>query len=159
MKYMFETGFLGTRAPFFMDFVTLIVAFLPLLIFIAISLAKRKSYNAHAITQSIIFVVSIVVFSYFEYGVRLGGGFDSFMEGSKVSHSYALWVLIAHIIISVITLVIWFMTLLSARKSTQKQILPGSYSQTHKKAGLQTFVGISLTAFTGVWVYLLLFVY
>ena len=159
MKYMFETGFLGTRAPFFMDFVTLIVAFLPLLIFVAISLAKRESYKAHAITQSIIFVISIVVFSYFEYGVRLGGGFDSFMEGSKVSHNYALWVLIAHIIISVITLVIWFMTLLSARKDTHKQILPGSNSQAHKKAGLQTFVGISLTAFTGVWVYLLLFVY
>ena len=159
MKYMFETGFLGTRAPFFMDFVTLIVAFLPLLILIAILLAKRKSYQAHAITQTIIFIVSIVVFGYFEYGVRLGGGFDAFMEGSHVSHNYALWVLIAHIIIATITLGIWVSTLISARKETHKQSLPGAFSQAHKKAGIRTFIGISLIAFTGIWVYLLLFVY
>jgi putative membrane protein len=156
---MFETGFLGTRAPFFMDFVTLIVALLPLLIFIAISLAKRKSYNAHAITQTFIFIISIIIFSYFEYGVRLGGGFDSFMEGSHVSHNYALWVLIAHIIISVITLGIWLSTLIYARKEQRKQTLPGQLSLAHKKAGIRTFIGISLTAFTGIWVYLLLFVY
>jgi len=156
---MFETGFLGTRAPFFMDFVTLIVAFLPLLILIAILLAKRKSYQAHAITQTVIFVVSIIVFGYFEYGVRLGGGFDAFMEGSHVSHNYALWVLIAHIIISTITLGIWASTLLSAKKESRNHSLPGAFSQVHKRAGIRTFIGISLIAFTGIWVYLLLFVY
>lgn len=36
MNYMFEAGFLGTRAPFFMDMVTLIVAGLPLLVAAAI---------------------------------------------------------------------------------------------------------------------------
>jgi putative membrane protein len=40
MEYMFEVGFLGTRAPFFMDTVTLIVALLPLLIALAVTLAK-----------------------------------------------------------------------------------------------------------------------
>jgi putative membrane protein len=156
---MFETGFLGTRAPFFMDFVTLIVALLPLLILIAISLAKRKSYKAHAITQTVIFIVSIILFGYFEYGVRLGGGFDTFMEESHISHNYALWVLIIHIIISTITLGIWASTLISARKETHNKSLPGTFSNAHKKAGIRTFIGISLIAFTGIWVYLLLFVY
>jgi putative membrane protein len=156
---MFETGFLGTRAPFFMDFVTLIVALLPLLILIAISLAKRKSYKTHAIMQTIIFITSIIVFGYFEYGVRLGGGFDAFMKGSHVSHNYALWVLIAHIIISTITLGIWASTLISAKKEAHKTSLPGTFSQAHKRAGIRTFIGISLIAFTGIWVYLLLFVY
>ncbi len=159
MNYMFETGFLGTRAPFFMDFVTLIVALLPLLIFFAISLAKRKSYKEHAIVQTLIFIISIIIFSYFEYGVRLGGGFDSFMEGSHVSHNYALWVLVVHIFISVITLIIWTITLLSARKKQHKHKLPGQFSMPHKKAGIRTFIGIFLTSFTGIWVYLLLFVY
>ena len=159
MNYMFETGFLGTRAPFFMDFVTLIVAFLPLLILIAISLAKKRSYQAHAITQTVIFIVSIIVFGYFEYGVRLGGGFDAFMEGSQVSHNYALWVLIIHIIISVVTLGLWASTLISAKKEERKHSLPGAFSQTHKRTGIRTFIGISLIAFSGIWVYLLLFVY
>lgn len=159
MDYMFETGFLGTRAPFFMDFVTLIVAFLPLLVLGAIFLAKRKSYKLHAFTQTLIFIVSVIVVGYFEYGVRLGGGFDAFMEGSHTSHTYALWVLIIHIIIAVITLGIWISTLLSARKDSNNHKLPGQFSATHRKAGMRTFMGIVLTAFTGIWVYLLLFVY
>ena len=159
MNYMFETGFLDTRAPFFMDFVTLIVALLPLLVFGAIYLAKNKSYKLHAFTQTLILIVSIIVFSYFEYGVRLGGGFSAFMKESSVSHSYALWVLIAHIIISVITLAVWMSTLISARKERHKQKLPGIHSQAHKKAGIRTFIGIVLTSFSGIWVYLLLFVY
>ena len=159
MDYMFETGFLGTRAPFFMDFVTLIVALLPLLIFLAIRLAQKKSYKSHALTQTLILIVSIIVFSYFEYGVRLGGGFDAFMEGSSVSHNYALWVLIVHIFISVITLGLWISTLISARKNSKKKKLPGTHSAAHKKAGIRTFIGIGLISFSGIWVYLLLFVY
>lgn len=159
MNYMFQSGFLGTRAPFFMDFVTLIVALLPLLILGAIFLAKIKSYKLHALTQTLIFIVSVIVVGYFEYGVRLGGGFDAFMEKSTISHTYALWVLIIHIIIAVATLGIWTSTLISARKDSKRHKLPGQFSLTHKRAGIRTFVGIFLTSFTGIWVYLLLFVY
>ncbi|MBU1669408.1 DUF420 domain-containing protein [bacterium] len=159
MDYMFESGFLGTRAPFFMDFVTLIVALLPLLILGAIFLAKIKSYKLHALTQTLLFIVSVIVVGYFEYGVRLGGGFNAFMEKSTTSHTYAFWVLIVHIIIAVITLGIWISTLVSARKDHNKHKLPGQFSQTHRRAGMRTFIGIILTSFTGIWVYLLLFVY
>ncbi len=159
MDYMFQAGFLGTRAPFFMDFVTLIVAFLPLLLFIAIGMAKRKTYKLHAFTQTVIFIVSFIVVGYFEYGVRLGGGFNNFMEGSHASHDYALWVLIIHIIIATISLIVWVRTLLLAYKANMRGELVGSFSASHKKAGFYTFIAICLTAFTGIWVYLLLFVY
>ena len=43
MDYMFQPGFLGTKAPFFMDFVTIIVAALPLLVAIAIYFAKKET--------------------------------------------------------------------------------------------------------------------
>ena len=85
MDYMFETGFLGTRAPFFMDFVMIMVALLPLLALVAISMAKVKAYKLHALSQSIIFIVSVIVVGYFEYGVRAGGGFEKFMEQSNTS--------------------------------------------------------------------------
>ena len=159
MEYMFETGFLGTRAPFFMDFVMIIVALLPLLSLSAISLAKIKKYKLHALSQNIIFITSVIVVGYFEYGVRARGGFNALMEGSNTSHDYALYVLIFHIIVATLTLIIWIKTLWLARKTTQRSTLPGSYSKTHKKAGQLTFIGIFLTAFTGMWVYLLLFVY
>jgi putative membrane protein len=155
---MFETGFLGTRAPLFMDIVTVIVALLPFLILGAISLASRKFYNMHATVQKTLFVVSVIVVAYFEYGVRNVGGFDAFMEGSSTPKGYAFWVLIFHISIAVITLVLWIITLLRAKRYRRVNALPGMYSFSHKKAGIRTFIGILMTSVTGIWVYYILFV-
>ncbi len=141
-----------------MDFVTLIVALLPLLVGMAIYFAKRKDYNLHALVQTLIFIVSIIVVGYFEYGVRLGGGYEAFVKNTNVSHNYLFVVLMIHIVISVITLGIWASTLIRARKDYESG-LPGPYSRSHIKAGFRTFIGITLTSLTGIWVYLLLFVY
>ena len=157
MNYMFQPGFLGTRAPFFMDFVMIMVALLPLLVAVAISFAKKKNYSLHALVQTIIFVVAVIVVGYFEYGVRAGGGFNGFIKGSSVSHHYAFYVLIFHIIVAVIGFVIWTHTLVTARKDSKNKALPGLYSATHKKAGKRAFMWIVATAFTGIWVYILLF--
>ena len=157
MDYMFQPGFLGTRAPFFMDFVMIMVAFLPLLVAIAISFAKKKSYKAHGFVQQLIFVVAVIVVGYFEYGVRKGGGFNGFLESSSVSHTYAFYVLIFHIIVAVIGFGIWANTLIHARKDNKNATLPGLYSDSHKKAGKRAFLWIVLTSVTGIWVYILLF--
>jgi putative membrane protein len=159
MNYMFQPGFLGTKAPFFMDFVTLVVAFLPLLVGMAISFAKNKNYTLHARVQWVIFIVSVIVVSYFEYGIRLGGGYESFVKNTSVSHDYLFVVLMIHIVISVLTLGIWASTLFRARSDASQGGLPGNYSKSHRKAGMRTFIGIVLTSLTGIWVYLLLFLF
>lgn len=151
MEYMFESGFLGTRAPFFMDFVTLIVAILPFLMMGAISFAKMKKYKVHQIAQYVLFVVSVIVVTYFEMGVRFGGGFNSFIEGSSVGHNYAVIVLVFHIFIAVGTLFVWILALTRAKKYLREK--------KHIKMGKMTFIGIVLTSLTGIWVYMLLFVY
>ncbi|RLA66670.1 MAG: DUF420 domain-containing protein [Epsilonproteobacteria bacterium] len=157
MDYMFQPGFLGTRAPFFMDFVMIMVALLPLLVLLAISFAKKKNYKLHALSHSIIYVVAVIVVSYFEYGVRAGGGYEGFVQGSSVSHNYAFYVLIFHIAVSVIGFIVWTHTLIVARRDSKTHTLPGIYSEAHKKAGKRTFIWIVLTAVTGIWVYVLLF--
>jgi len=159
MEYMFSQGFLGTRAPFFMDFVTLVVAILPLLVFGAIILAKKKLYRLHAFAQNLIFIVAVIVVGYFEYGVRVDGGFDAFIEGSGISHTYASIVLAVHILIAVTTLVYWVITLYQANKHFAANALPGVKSRSHKISAMKTFTGIVFTSFSGIWVYLLLFVY
>ena len=151
MNYMFEVGFLGTRAPFFMDFVTLIVALLPLLVAAAISLAKAKHYKLHALAQIFIFAFATIVLVYFEVGVRVGGGFNGFMDGSSVSHNYAFFVLILHILISIITLLIWGISLIRVKRFLKTGV--------HKLLGKISFIGIVLTSLSGIWVYLILFVY
>ena len=159
MDFLFTSGFLGTRAPLFMDIVSVIVAVLPFLIFGAISLAKNKNYSAHESVQKLLFIVTVIVVAFFEFGVRMEGGYKNLMEGSSVGHNYFIYVLIFHIIISVITLILWTMTLYYAKRSKKQSALPGRYSATHKKYGQRTFIGIILTMLTGAWVYALLFVY
>jgi len=151
MDYMFDIGFLGTRAPFFMDFVTLIVALLPFLVAGAIYLAKIKKYKLHALAQTTIFIFAVVVLVYFEIGVRVGGGFNAFMEGSQVSHGYAFFVLMLHIAIAVATILIWGTSLFRAKKFLATKV--------HKLLGQISFVGILLTSLSGIWVYFLLFVF
>ena len=159
MDFMFQPGFLGTRAPLFMDIVSVIVALLPFLIYGAISLAKNGNYSAHESAQKLLFVVSVIVVGFFEVGVRMEGGYKNLMEGSSVSHDYLLYVLIFHIIISVITLILWVKTLYTSKRYKKQSTLPGLNSQAHKKDGQRTFIGIILTMLTGAWVYALLFVY
>ena len=159
MDYMFEAGFLGTRAPFFMDFVTLIVAGLPLLIYVNILAAKKGMYKLHAFLHDVLFVVTLVVIAYFEIGVRVGGGFDAFMEGSGVSHTYASVVLGIHILIAVVTLYFWVLSLYHGHRMFYRGDIPGKMSMLHRKQALKAFIGIVLTSFSGIWVYLLLFVY
>lgn len=151
MDYMFHQGFFGTRAPFFMDLVTLIVALLPLLVATSIYLAKTKRYKAHSYAQITIFAFSVIVLGYFETGVRNIGGFEYFMQESGVSHNYAFIVLIFHIAISVITLIIWSMQLFMVKKLLKLQ--------KHRKIGLIVFTGVVMTSLTGIWVYFLMFVY
>jgi len=159
MDFIFQQGFLGTRAPLFMDIVSVIVALLPFLIFGAIGLAKSKNYEAHERVQKLLFIVTVIVVAFFEYGVRVEGGYKNLMEGSSVGHNYFIYVLIFHIVISVVTLIIWVMTLYYAKRYKKLSTLPGPYSKAHKKAGQRTFIGIILTTLTGAWVYALLFVY
>jgi len=160
MDYMFQPGFLGTKAPFFMDFVTLIVALLPLLVGTAIAFAKKGYYTLHGVLQGIIFVISLIVVAYFEYGVRLGGGYEVFVQNTDVSHNYIFIVLMIHIFIAVLTLGIWSSTLLHAYKESKRGgMLPGVGSKAHKRAGIRTFIAIVLTSLTGIWVYLLLFMF
>ena len=159
INYMFEAGFLGTRAPFFMDFVTLIVVFLSLIVFSSILFARKGKYALHAITQNIIFVTAVIVLGYFELGVRVGGGFDAFMQGSSVSHTYASIVLVLHILIAVVMLFYWIMTVLNANIQYKRGLIPGPKARQHKLLAAKTFIAIIFTSFSGIWVYLLLFVY
>ncbi len=159
MDTIFQPGFLGTRAPLFMDIVSVIVALLPFLIFGAILLAKKENYEAHESVQKFLFIVTVVVVAFFEYGVRMAGGYKHLMEGSSVGHNYFIYVLVFHIFIAVVTLILWIMTLVYAKRYKRQKTLPGLYAKTHKRDGQRTFIGIVLTMLTGAWVYALLFVY
>jgi len=157
MDYMFKIGFLGTKAPFFMDFVLIMVVLLPILAYTAILFAKEKNYKLHALTHQILFVIAFIVVGYFEYGVRKGGGYDEFIKYSTVSHTYSFIVLIIHILIAMIGFGIWLYTIIQAKKNYKNSKLEIEYIQKHKKLGIYSFISIVFTSITGIWVYLILF--
>ena len=159
MDYMFVPGFLGTRAPFYMDFVTLIVAFLPFLVALAIFFAKKRLIRTHIISQLLLFLFSLIVVSYFEYGVRIDGGFEKFVKGSSLPEGFIFGFLLFHIGISILTTIWWFKTIWTGIRDYQRKVLPGEQSYRHLQSGKLTAAGIFLTAFTGIWVYLFLFVF
>ena len=159
MGYMFASGFLGTKAPFFMDLVTLVVALLPLALYLGILAARKGYYGFHRGYQWILFLLSIVVIGWFEYGARVGGGFDAYLAESRLPRNFLFGFLIVHILIATLTLVWWIRTLLRADRNWRRQNLPGGYSLRHIRNGWRTAWGIFLTSLTGIWVYLLLFVF
>jgi len=142
-----------------MDTVTLVVALLPLLVGLAILWAKKGRVRLHIASQWSLFALSAIVISYFEYGVRIGGGFETYAKSSSLSGSFLFYFLIFHIVVSIVTILWWSFTLVSGSLNYRKGTLPGSYSLRHRKLGYQSAWGIFATSLTGVWVYLFLFVY
>jgi len=158
MEYMIQAGFLGTRAPFFMDIVVIIVALLPFLISLGIWFARLGYHKLHHLFQTILFVVTVVVLIYFEYGIKLGGGFKEYIKDSSIEPTLALYFLIFHIIIATITMIIWGRTLKIAFADRKRRTLPGLYSKLHRKTGKIVAFFILLTSITGVGVYWMLFI-
>ncbi len=154
---MFGLGFLGTSAPFYMDFITLYFAILPVLMFLSITFAMKKKYEKHFISQLALFAVTLVVVVVFEVGVRVSDGFVEFMKNAHVSYGFMITFLIVHVSIALASVVLWSALLYSAIKSYKLE--NNGVLASHKKVGKLVFLGITLASYMGVGVYYLLFVY
>jgi putative membrane protein len=154
---MFETGFLGTSAPFYMDLVTLYFAILPLLMGSAIFVAVKKRYELHYKMQLSIFVLTLLIVGVFEVGVRISGGFSAFMEQSNANTTFMIIFLLIHILIALATVVLYSILIYSAIKQFRLKSAP--IVKSHKKLGMIVFFGMSITSFMGVMIYYLLFAY
>jgi putative membrane protein len=158
MEYMFEAGFLGTRAPMFMDIIVLIIGFLPFLIAFSIWFAINKMYGLHRFLQTVLFLVTMVILICFKYGLYMAGGFDFYIRGSSIDSTIASYFLIFHVVVATITLIMWFAMMKFASADSKRRALPGLYSDTHRKSGKRLAFAIFLTSITGVIVYWMLFI-
>ena len=157
MEYMFQAGFLGTRAPFFMDIIAIIVALLPFLIAFAVWFAVKRMYKLHRFLQTVLFFITVVVLVYFEYAMQLAGGFEHYIKDSSLNPNMAFYFLVLHIIIASITMIIWFFTIRFASGDHKRRALPGLYSDSHKQSGKKVSWAIFLTSITSLGVYWMLF--
>ncbi len=154
---MFETGFLGTHAPFFMDVMTLYFALLPFLLAYSVSFAVHKKFETHIRSQLFIFGFSMFMILFFEVGVRLDGGFNAYMQESRFPYSAVLLYLIVHVVFALLTVVVWGATVYSGYKAYKQEGLHAPFFIGHKKRARWLFVAITITSIMGCSMYGLMF--
>jgi len=155
---MFEAGFLGTRAPLFMDLVTIYFALLPVLVGYAIILAVKEKHRAHFKLQATLFLITMVMVVIFEAGVRIGGGFNDYMEGSELSYGWVLSYLLLHIVIALFTVIAWGLMIYKSMKVYVKEGPTSPYFEQHKRRGKWLYLAIVVTSLMGCSMYPLLFI-
>jgi len=152
---MFENGFLGTSAPFYMDVSTLYFALLPILMATAVFLAVKKLFKAHAYAQMGLFILTIAVVLYFEIGVRLDGGYFAYIEKTSLPKDKMAIYMVIHIFIALISTLVWaYHTIRSFKEFVKTK----SVYTNHKVIGRLIFTGMTITSIMGVGVYWLLFI-
>ena len=155
---MFEIGFLGTRAPLFMDVVTLFFGLIPFLVGGSIYLAVRGRYRVHFQTQVAIFIATLVMVVVFEIGVRVDGGFNAYMQESALSYGGALAYLVVHILFAIVTMVAWGITIYSSVKAYRSEGAASPYFRLHKKRARWVFLAITINSILGILMYPILFI-
>lgn len=156
--FLLQQGFLNTKAPFFLDFITIYFAILPLLLAISILFAVKKQYKTHFISQSIILFFTLVLIIIFEIGVRITGGFIEFSKDvTTFSYSFLLTFLIIHIIIALFAVAGWLYLYIYSYKLYKNKDIESIKRTKHKKIGKWIFLSLSVSSYMGVALYYFLF--
>lgn len=154
---MFELGFLGTKAPLYMDIVTLYFALLPLLLALAIAQAVKGRIVWHLRMQLATLLTTLFFVLFFEVGVRFDGGFSRYAAHSSIPFDLLLSYLVVHIIIAVITISGWIYLVIASLKAYKQEGVQAPFFKMHKRMGKQIFFALLLTSAMGVGFYLMLF--
>lgn len=154
----FEPGFMGTRAPMYLDIVGVFFFLLPFLLFFSIRCAVKGEIKKHFISQVVIFILTLVFVVIFEAGMRLAGGFQEYMKESSVSYSFFISFLVVHILVAIATFNLWSYQLITSVKAYRKGTLTGEKAKKHKKLAYILVAGIMVTIAQGVGIYYFLFV-
>lgn len=152
-----QLGFLGSRAPMYIDLVAVVFFVLPLFLFVSIRYAVKKDIKKHLVSQVLIFIAMLVSVIIFEVGMRLAGGFTNYLDASSVNHTFFTIFLIVHIITAIVVINAWSYQLITAIKAYRKGTLVGEVAASHRKIGKLVSIGILITLFEAAAVYYMLF--
>lgn len=151
-----EPGFLGTRAAFFMDMVTLYFALLPFLLGLSIRQAVIGNITLHFRSQILILLLTLVMVIIFELGVRISGGFMEYVKFSSISYDFFLIYMAVHIFVAMMSVAGWIYLIITSYKTYTKYGIDGM--KRHRRIGKWIFASLTLTSLMGCSIYLFLFV-
>ena len=151
-----EPGFLGTRAAFFMDMVTIYFAILPFLLGLSIRQAVIGNITLHFRSQILILLLTLVMVIIFELGVRISGGFLEYVKFSSISYDFFLIYMAVHIFVALMSVGGWIYLIITSYKTYSKSGREGMKG--HRRMGKWIFAALTLTSLMGCSIYLFLFV-
>lgn len=155
---IFEPGFLGTKAPLFMDIITIFFAVMPIILLISVSFAKAKNYKLHFASQAIALALALVITVFFEVCVRISGGFLEWSKNANVNYDFILTFLVIHIFIAILAVGGWLYLFISSYKRYKALGYEGFKNTNHKKIGLSIFLALTISSAMGVYIYYALFI-
>jgi len=157
MEYLFQLGFLGTRAPFFIDIALIFMGLLPFILSLAIWIAIKEYHIIHRNIQIVLFLVTVIVLVYSIYNLyRIG--FYQYIQDSSIDNNLIQYFTIFYIVIEVITITMWYYTIKFAIADSQRRALPGLYTTSHRKSGRISTILIVASSIISIAFYIILFV-
>jgi putative membrane protein len=151
-------GFLGTDAPFMMDFVVVaLVAVIPALMY-SIACVKKGNIERHKNVQIALAIVLLITVTLFEIEIRLADGIDNLMQKSIYYESLAFDIVLnIHLVFAVSTPLLWAWTIFAALKKYENRVFKDGYGKKHKLLGAISIIDLLLTSVTGLVVYYMAF--
>ena len=151
---MLPPGFLGTRGDILIDLVIVsFIVIVPVLLF-SWRTVRHGGYAVHRRTQLWLGITLAVAVLLFEIDIRMAGG--TFALVAESPHADAWWltaIIYIHLIIAVVTAVIWAWLITVSLKRFGNPPAPGAFSATHRRWGRAGMVGMILTGLTAYPLY------
>ena len=154
-----QLGFLGSRAPLYMDLVAVMFFALPVLLFFSIRYAIKKEIKKHFVSQVFIFVMMLLSVIIFEVGMRVAGGFNIYLDASSINKTFFTTFLIIHIITAIIVINTWSYQLITSIKAYRHGTLTGEVAASHRRIGKYVTIGIMIVLLQAAAIYYMLFNY
>lgn len=159
-------GFLGFDSSLMLDVVVCaLVLVVPVIIYSLYLVKVRRNYALHAVIQTTLAVVLLIVVVAFEVDMRLHGGWQNIVNKNPeaprvIGEALAdiRTMLLVHLVFAVSTPLLWTTTLVLAWRRFAKPTSPGLHSRTHKTLGWLATIDLVLTSVTGLGFYYLAFV-
>jgi uncharacterized membrane protein YozB (DUF420 family) len=152
-------GFWETRASLYIDIIVTYLVALPIFVGLSIYAATQELFQLHQVAQFLLFTITTLTLGLFAYYVHFIVGFDALLKQSKVDYIYAFILLVVHIVVAIVTMVLWLFTLSYAVSDYKRCALPGVYSESHKRSGRRVFYAIVSTSVSTALLYWVFFIF
>jgi len=158
MTYISQIGFLGTKAFFYTDIVLVYIIMLPFLMLFSIWFVMKHQYILHKVTQFLLFFITLGMLLLFYYEMYVSKVFDDLLIIGNTDSTQSFYFFLFHLIIILVTFILWKSTILFGSADKKRRALPGLYSRSHKTAGKRVMIGIVFLSFSLGILYKMLYV-